>query len=402
MANQNLIKGAYMGPQNAGIADLYLNSIAKKQGRMPGRYGGNIPVPYGAMQKFLNKKVDTYIDNLPPGYEVEKLPAYMRQGVTNWSKDMQLQAGNFARLMKKTKPGSAEYINANSMFNDVKNQFKNISSNLDQFKASKTEFLKDYDSKTISEGANTDQLKLLYSGQPSYSLINGQVKYQLEDGSMVDGNNLPKYFNKNSDGANKLMQLNESSYNSGTQWDDYQRSMYERKVRNIVQEKGREGLLSLATDNFLDEPIISKDQPESWLLQEENHDQLQQYVIDKYVNGMEEAANNGYQKKKSKTSTSGGGNAQGALTSVEYRDQYWGSGNLNMITNEPGWPTTHEVVDNGDGTFDVVYRSRDNAPIKVLGKNLDPTNPDHKRYWDNIIGGGNTTASSSSIDPNSI
>ena len=73
-----------------------------------------------------------------------------------------------------------------------------------------------------------------------------------------------------------------------------------------------------------------------------------------------------------------------------------------MITNEPGWPTTHEVIDNGDGTFDVVYRSRDNAPIKVLGKNLDPTNPDHKRYWDNIIGGGSTPASSSSIDPNSI
>ena len=160
---------------------------------------------------------------------------------------------------------------------------KNISSNLDQFKASKTEFLKDYDSKTISEGANTDQLKLLYSGEPSYSLINGQVKYQLEDGSMVDGNNLPKYFNKNSDGANKLMQLNESSYNSGTQWDDYQRSMYERKVRNIVQEKGREGLLSLATDTFLDEPLITKDSPDSWLLQEENHDQLEQYVINRYT-----------------------------------------------------------------------------------------------------------------------
>ena len=101
MANQNLIKGAYMGPQNAGIADLYLNSIAKKQGRMPGRYGGNIPVPYGAMQKFLNKKVDTYIDNLPPGYEVEKLPAYMRQGVTNWSKDMHFSLKSFFNISFK-------------------------------------------------------------------------------------------------------------------------------------------------------------------------------------------------------------------------------------------------------------------------------------------------------------
>ena len=396
MANQNLIKGAYMGPQNAGIADLYLNSIAKKQGRMPGRYGGNIPVPYGAMQKFLNKKVDTYIDNLPPGYEVEKLPAYMRQGVTNWSKDMQLQAGNFARLMKKTKPGSAEYINANSMFNDVKNQFKNISSNLDQFKASKTEFLKDYDSKTISEGANTDQLKLLYSGQPSYSLINGQVKYQLEDGSMVDGNNLPKYFNKNSDGANKLMQLNESSYNSGTQWDDYQRSMYERKVRNVVQEKGREGLLSLATDKFLDAPIIAKDHPNGWLLQEENHDQLEQYVIDQYVNGMEEAAGQGYQKNQS--SSSGGSNSSKYSANVSNPDQYFSNDKIMDIQGEFGPSSNHSIESAGeDGMYVLTIRRPGSSNWE---RTIDMNNPtDETRKFYNQWLGVNT---SSSIDPNSI
>ncbi len=72
-----------------------------------------------------------------------------------------------------------------------------------------------------------------------------------------------------------------------------------------------------------------------------------------------------------------------------------------MITNEPGWPTDHEVIDNKDGTFDVV-KIRKNGSSVPVGKNLDPTNPDHKRYWDNIIGGGSTPASSSSIDPNSI
>ena len=396
MANQNLIKGAYMGPQNAGIADLYLNSIAKKQGRMPGRYGGNIPVPYGAMQKFLNKKVDTYIDNLPPGYEVEKLPAYMRQGVTNWSKDMQLQAGNFARLMKKTKPGSAEYINANSMFNDVKNQFKNISSNLDQFKASKTEFLKDYDSKTISEGANTDQLKLLYSGQPSYSLINGQVKYQLEDGSMVDGNNQPKYFNKNSDGANKLMQLNEASYKSGRNWDSYTRSMYERKVRNVVQEKGREGLLSLATDKFLDAPIIAKDHPNGWLLQEENHDQLEQYVIDQYVNGMEEAAGQGYQKNQS--SSSGGSNSSKYSANVSNPDQYFSNDKIMDIQGEFGPSSNHSIESAGeDGMYVLTIRRPGSSNWE---RTIDMNNPtDETRKFYNQWLGVNT---SSSIDPNSI
>jgi hypothetical protein len=396
MANQNLIKGAYMGPQNAGIADLYLNSIAKKQGRGPGRYGGNIPVPYKNMQQYLNKKVDSYIDNLPAGYEVEKLPSGMRNGVTNWSKDLQIQAGNHARLMKKTKPGSPQFINARNEFQNIKNQFKNISTNLDQFKAAKTEFLQDYDSKTISEGVDTDRLKLLYSTDTyNYSLVNGQLQFQLPDGSMVDGNKLPKYFNKNSDGANKLLQLNESSYKSGGQWDSYTKSMYERKVNNIVQEKGREGLLSLATDTFLDAPIIAKDHPNSWLLQEENHEQLQQYVVDQYVQGMESAAGQGYQKKQSKTSTGGGGSSKYSAN-ISNPDQYFSNDKIMDIKDELGPSSNHSIEAGEDGIYELKINKPGSAPWKQVIDMKDPKAAERSRkIYNQWLG----SISSSSIDP---
>jgi len=387
-----------MGPQNAGIADLYLNSIAKKQGRMPGRYGGNIPVPYKQMQGFLNKKVDTYIDNLPAGYEVEKLPSSMRDGVTNWSKDMQIQAGNWARVMKKNKPGSLGYIEAKAGFQGIKNQFKNISSNLDQFKASKTEFLQDYDSKTISEGADTDKLKLLYSSDNhNYSLVNGQLKFELPDGSMIDGNNLPKYFNKNSDGANKLMQLNEASYKSGGNWDSYTRSMYERKVRNVVQEKGREGLLSLATDKFLDAPIIAKDHPNSWLLQEENHEQLEQYVIDQYVNGMESAAGQGYEKKQS--SSNGGSGSSKYSANISNPDQYFSNDKIMDIQTQFGPSSNHSIEPSGeDGIYVLTIRRPGSSNWE---RAIDMNNPtDETRSIYNQWLGSST--SSSSIDPANI
>jgi len=408
MANQTLIKGAYMGPQHAGLANYYLNSQNDKLGRGRRNYGNNYPdIPYKHMQNFLNSKVDKYIDNLPAGYEVEKLPQGMRNGVTNWSKSMQIQAGNWARNMKKTKPGSTAYIQAQAGFQNIKNQFKNISSNLDQFKVLKTEFLKDYDSKTISEGSDTDQLKMLFSSDNlRYSLLNGNVTFDTPDGGVIDGNNLPKYFNKNSDGANKLIKLNEGAYKNGNQWDQPTESHYKRSVLNIVREQGREGLLSLATDQFLDEPIINKDHPNSWLLKEENHDDLEKYVVDQYVQGMKSASETAYQNKAKKATTNngGGGNiSSGPLVAVETRDSFWESGELSMITNEPGWPTDHEVVDNKDGTFDVV-KIRKNGSSVPVGKNLDPTNADHKRYWDNIIGGGtsSTAQSPSSIDPNQI
>ena len=122
MANQNLIKGAYMGPQHAGLANYYLNSMNAKNGKQPMNYGMNYPrIPYSAMQNFLNSKVNKYIDNLPPNYEVAKLPPSMRQGVTEYAKDQQIMAGNFNRILKKTKPGSSAYINAKSKIDDIKN-----------------------------------------------------------------------------------------------------------------------------------------------------------------------------------------------------------------------------------------------------------------------------------------
>ena len=406
MANQNLIKGAYMGPQHAGLANYYLNSMNAKNGRQPINYGMNYPrIPYSAMQNFLNTKVNKYIDNLPPNYEVAKLPPSMRQGITEYAKDQQIMAGNFNRILKKTKPGSSAYINAKNEINTIKNNFKNLSSTLDNFAAYKSEFLKDFDAGSISNGADTDKLKLLYSTDNyRYSLMNNNLSFQLEDGSMVEGNNLPKYFLRNGDGGKKLLELNNQSYSAGKQWDSFTRSHYERQVRNIVKEKGREGLLSLATDTFLDEPLITKDSPDSWLLKEENHDQLEQYVINRYTNGMEEAANSGYQSAQTKTKLSGGdgGSVSEPLASQEATNQYWESGQLNMITNEPGFDNRYQVVSNGDGTFDVLYRERANAPITVIKKNIDPNIPEHKVWWDDAMLGGASAPVSGGIDTNQI
>ena len=304
MGNQQLIKGAYMGPQHAGIANFYLNSIAGKKGYPYRNYGSQYPrIPYRNMQNFLNTNQQEYIDNLPAGYAVEKLPGSMRPGVTAWSKHQQIEAGNWNRRMKTkgVEPGSTAWITANAGLQTIKNQFKNVSANLDAFQALKTEFLEDFDNKTISEGSDTDSLKMLFSTDDfQYDIQDGQIYYTLPDGSVIGGNKLPKYFNKNSDGANKLITLNETAYKQGRQWDKPTEDHYRRQVKNIVREKGREGLLSLATDDFLDEPIITKDSPNGWLLEEENHDALEQFVIDRYVQGMMEASNVAYNNKQQK------------------------------------------------------------------------------------------------------
>jgi len=398
MANQQLIKGAYMGPQNAGIANYYLNSQRAKAGKPGKNYGYNYPsIPYKQMQNFLNTQQTNYIDNLPAGYEVEKLPSSMRQGVTNWSKAMQIEAGNYARLMKSPgmKAGSTAWIEANAGLQTIKNQFKNISSNLDNFKALKTEFLEDFDNKTISEGSDTDQLKMLFSTDHfNYQLRpgSGEIQYSLPDGSVVSGNNLPKYFNKNSDGANKLIDLNEKAYKGATQWDGPTRDHYTRQVKNIVREKGREGLLSLATDDFLDEPLITKDSPNSFLLLEENHEALEEFVINNYVQGMETAAATAHSNNKNKTNTGGSGNS--SFMSTSEADTYWDPENVMNIKNKFGIDSRRDILETQDeGVYYVSYHK---PGSKIWERTFDINKPEDKAIfyqWLNISSGSGIDSS---------
>ena len=298
---------------------------------------------------------------------------------------------------KGVEPGSTAWITANAGLQTIKNQFKNVSANLDAFQALKTEFLEDFDNKTISEGSDTDSLKMLFSTDDfQYDIQDGQIYYTLPDGSVIGGNKLPKYFNKNSDGANKLITLNETAYKQGRQWDKPTEDHYRRQVKNIVREKGREGLLSLATDDFLDEPIITKDSPNGWLLEEENHDALEQFVIDRYVQGMMEASNVAYNNKQQKTSVNTGGDVSGILDAAT-ADQYYGE-NLGEIVNALPLGSGRRVETFDDGTFDLYYRSAPNAPEELVGSKIDPTNPAHKAIYYRWLGISSTTG----IDTNRI
>jgi hypothetical protein len=399
MANEQLIKGAgYAAPINAGLADYYLRTKAKG-------FGGKLPRGYGypsksQLNRFLDTQQKEYIDNLPPGYSVEKLPTSMQGQVTQLFRQQRQQAGNFQRLKNRNPAGSAAWIDADSKFQGIKSQWTNMSSQLDNFQELKTEYLKDYDSRAISDAVNTDQLKMLFSTDDYvFGTENGNITFHLPDGSTVNGGDLPKYFNKNAKGAQKLIDLNHTAYKNGGEWDGPTRDLYQRQVKLIVREEGREGLLSLATDDFLDEPLVDKHGPNAWLLEPENHDQLEDFVINNWVDGIQSASASGYDKRQRKTTTSSssGGTSRNTGASSEVALAAWDSGDLGSISNTSGWDTRYQVYDNGDGTFDIAFRERSNTAEVPIKKNIDPTNPDHKEWWLDGLG-----LSTSSIDTNLI
>ena len=342
---------------------------------------------------YQDRNVRRYIDNLPPGADIDKLPASMQQPVQVFLGDKRRQYGMLARQLARPgqQAGSPRYMQMQAEMNKTANEIKNLSNQLDNFKALKTEFLEDFDEGIISNGSDTSQLKELFStDEYKIDLTSGSLKFLLEDGTEINGANLPKYFNRNATAVDGLLKLNQQAYKSAMpimdKTSDY---LYRRQVTQLVAQGGRDGLLSLATDKFLDNPMINVDNlddPNSYLLKEENHKQLQDFVINNWMQGISSAAQSAYNMKQRVSNVASGVSAQNAM-------QIWNSGDLSQITNMLPLNSKISVVPYDDGTYDLKMGNR------VVRSGIDPGKPEHLNLFLEVLGvpGGNNSIDLSKI-----
>jgi len=345
---------------------------------------------------YEDKEIRKYIDNLGPGAEIDKLPGSMQKPVTDFLNSSRMKYGELARRVAKTPAGSPFYMQARSEMNKIQSQFKNLSSQLDNFKNLKQEYLSDFDSGVISKGSDSSILKRLFSTDDYLiDLSNGSLEFTLNDGSKVSASNLPKYFNRNAKAVNGLLKLNQQAYKNALPIDKTSDYLYRRQVRQLVTQGGRDGLLSLATDVFLDNAMIDVDNlndPNYYLLAEENHEQLRDFVINSWMDGISTASNEAYTRKQRRSKPQGSGLDYATVLKI------WQSGDLDQLTNL--LPLDSKVSFDGydDGTYDIKLGSI------IKGKNIDPTNPDHLQRLLTILGvsGGGRSSSSVRIDLDKI
>ena len=342
---------------------------------------------------YQDRNVRRYIDNLPPGADIDKLPASMQQPVQMFLTDKRRQYGMLARQLARPglQAGSPRYMQMQAEMNKTANEIKNLSNQLDNFKALKTEFLEDFDEGIVSNGSDTSQLKELFStDEYKIDLTSGSLKFLLEDGTEINGANLPKYFNRNASAVDGLLKLNQQAYKSAMpimdKTSDY---LYRRQVTQLVTQGGRDGLLSLATDKFLDNPMIDVDNiddPNAYLLKEENHKQLQDFVINNWMQGISSAAQSAYNMKKRANNPMSGINLQNAM-------EVWNSGDLSQITNMLPLNSKISVVPYDDGTYDLKMGNR------VVREGIDPGEPRHLNLFLEVLGipGGNNSIDLSKI-----
>ena len=204
------------------------------------------------------------------------------------------------------------------------------------------------------------------------------------------------YFLKNAEAVDGLLKLNQQAYKNALPIDKTSDYLYRRQVQQLVGGKGREGMLSLATDGFLDAPLINlknPNDPNLFLLKEENHEQLKSFLVDNWMGGISAAASEAY-KMKNRAS-----NMVGSLGNLDYKSimDIWNTGDLEQLTNMLPLDSKIGIVGYDDGTYDLKMGSR------TVRKGIDPGEPQHLNMLLEVLGvpsmGGN---SGGGIDINKI
>jgi len=347
-ANKALIQGAY-------------SSAPKFQSYRIGRKDDDLSRQMRMQRMYEDREVRKYIENLGPGAQVDKLPGSMQEPVTNFLNDNRMRYGQLARIAAKAPAGSPQYMKVRGEMNKIQGQFKNLSSQLDNFKNLKQEYLSDFDEGVISKGSKDSQLKQLFKTDDYLiDLSNGSLEFQLEDGTRIAGSNLPKYFNRNATAVDGLLKLNQQAYKNALPIDKTSDYLYRRQIKQLVTQGGREGLLSLALDEFLDAPLIDIDNPNDpnyGLLKEENHEQLRDFVVNNWMNGISTAANEAYMQRR---------RSARPQTGLDYNDimKVWQSGDLWPLMNLLPMDSKVKIEEVDDGTWDITIPGR-KMPINV-------------------------------------
>jgi hypothetical protein len=296
MGNQSLIRGAALAAPKfndigavakqavSGISEYYLARAAEKRQE----------------ERVQKAKVETYLNAMPAGIELSKIPPAQQENVANWSKQMKFEYAEAARVLPTLEAGSEAYVETMSKMTNIKNAFVNLNNNLETFKANKTEYLKSSSSGALSKGNNSKQGNILaniYTDESDMIFdANGNMAFQSGD-QVLNINDIPDYFNKDFKSADTLININSDIYNAGQKLDPTMSNMYRQKILNMIRQGGRETTLSLATDDLIQEGglgIVDED----LLYNPERQEELEQVVVDNYMNILNSSANSGYAKKQ--------------------------------------------------------------------------------------------------------
>jgi hypothetical protein len=213
------------------------------------------PVVKGMMRdlEIADNKMASFVNSLPPGANIEKLPQGMRPEVERYLRDSKNEYAEAAKVASKLSPSDAGYREAVDKMNSIKTGFMNLNKNLEAHLANRVEFIQDKDDLSTSLRGNDNVfLTSVYAGDyDGFKVTGGELEFLDKSTNKYKRNSeFPQYSLTDvvgADGVAKIFDTERNLGNKGLGWDQKRSG---REVNRLFKKVGNQGVIDMAFDGF--------------------------------------------------------------------------------------------------------------------------------------------------------
>ena len=213
------------------------------------------PVVKGMMRELeiADNKMASFVNSLPPGANIEKLPQGMRPEVERYLIDSKNEYAEAAKVASKLSPSDAGYREAVDKMNSIKTGFMNLNKNLEAHLANRVEFIQDKDDLSGSLSGNDNIfLTSVYAGDyDGFKVTGGELEFLDKSTNKYRRNSeFPQYSLTDvvgADGVAKIFDTERNLGNKGLGWDPKRSG---REVNRLFKKVGSQGVIDMAFDGF--------------------------------------------------------------------------------------------------------------------------------------------------------
>jgi len=313
----------------------YLQDLAGPQSvntAPPSETNPNIAAREKAIKQANNDRVNAYLDKLPDGVELAKIPPKYKADVQNWAFSKKSEIAKLKLGIKNSEAGSPQNMQLRQEVQKHEAAFENLNNQLTNYHGYKDEYLKTTYEGNLSDANNPDKVNMLsgvYTDQMGMVISkDGDLMFE-NDGTFTKFNDLPDYTVKDNAAAGEVLNMNEQAFKSKAPLSKGQEQIYRLKLNKMMNN--RDTVKSLAMDDFIMEGGLGLDR--NLIFDNSRSEELRETVVNSYLDMFKNTALESYNTNQSKGAFKGG-----TASSRKY------SARLNNITS--GW----EQLSGGDPT----------------------------------------------------
>ena len=251
------------------------------------------------LRKQAEATMGNFIDNMPANIDIAKVPQSMRPQLGKHLIEMKNEYFENAKLASSNSPNSPIYMEAVDRMNDITTSFANLNADFERLKEMKYQAIEDFDNGMISEGNKPEDIDFISK------LATDQVQFQIgAGGRLVYGegatlDDVPKYHYKDHETATKILELSNTLYGAGMPMDKGREQIVRMQLQQQIKKGGRDAVLSMATDDHIIPGGLGI-QDIDLLENPERQEELEQFVINSYMDVLRGSAQSGFNAQQSK------------------------------------------------------------------------------------------------------